>query len=85
MDYVAIFTLPKFCFGDLISVRIHAAHDSPPPGRVQENTPDELCMSWFRARGYHFSDGIGTLPLEIILRYKDRKAKKHHKNRKQLC
>ena len=34
----------------VISVQIHAAHVFT-PGRIQENTPGELFMYWFRARG----------------------------------
>ena len=41
----------KNIFGELISERIHAAHVLA-PGRIHENTPGELFMDWFRARGY---------------------------------
>ena len=37
--------------GELISLRIHAAHVFA-PGQIQESTPGELFMYWFRARGY---------------------------------
>ena len=38
-------------FGELISLRMHAAYVFA-PGRIQESTPGELFMYWFRARGY---------------------------------
>ena len=37
-------------FGELLSKRIHAVHVFA-PGRMQENTPGELFMYWFPARG----------------------------------
>ena len=43
----------KNILGELISVQIHAAHVFT-PGRIQENTPGELFMYCFRARGVHF-------------------------------
>ena len=42
----------KNIFGEVVSVQIHAAHVFT-PGRIQENTPGELFMYWFRARGYY--------------------------------
>ena len=48
--HTPLMPIHKNIFGELFSVRIHAAHAFA-PGRIQENIPGELFMYWFRARG----------------------------------
>ena len=57
---ISLVPVHKNIFWELISVQIHAAHVFT-PGRMQENTPGELFMYWFRARGYDGSPMIGML------------------------
>ena len=50
--HTPLMPIHKNIFGELFSGRIHAAHAFA-PGRIQENTPGELFMYWFCARGYY--------------------------------
>ena len=47
----SLMPIHKNMFAEFISEQIHAAHVFA-PRRIQENTPGELFMYWFRARGY---------------------------------